>query len=159
MGIDVGALAVRRSILIEAPPERVWREFETYERMRAWFGTGHRLLEYEPRVGGSVVLEIDYEPKGHGNEPFEGDRIRRFGGKVLVFEPEREVTFESDWIPNEGDVPPSFITLRLTPALGGTLVELFNHLSDEPGQADHLQGIENGWNMRHLNRLRAIVEG
>jgi len=148
MGVDIGILAVRRSVLIEATPERVWQEFETFERMRAWFGTGHRLLEYEPRVGGSVVLEIDYETG-----------IRRFGGKVLVFEPAREVTFESDWMPNDEDVPPSYITLRLTPALGGTLVELFNHLSEEPGEADHLQGIENGWDMRHLNRLRKLVEG
>ena len=57
MGTEIGRLAVRRSILIKAPPERIWREFESFERMKAWFGTGHTLLKYEPRVGGWVELE------------------------------------------------------------------------------------------------------
>ena len=107
MGTEIGQLAVRRSILIDAAPERVWKEFETLERMQAWFGTGHRLLEYEPRVGGSVLLEVDIE-----------GRPMRFGGQVTVFDPPRELTFEDDWIPSQGWAAPSLITIRLTPALG-----------------------------------------
>ena len=49
MGTEIGPFAVRRSIWIDAPPENVWQEFETFERMADWFGSGHELLEYEPR--------------------------------------------------------------------------------------------------------------
>lgn len=52
MGTNIGPLAVRRSIWIAATPERVWHEFESFERMQAWFGTGHSLTAYEPRLGG-----------------------------------------------------------------------------------------------------------
>jgi uncharacterized protein YndB with AHSA1/START domain len=149
MGIEIGVLAVRRSILIAAPPERVWREFESFERMKAWFGVGHRLLAFEARVGGKVELEIDHD-----------GGIKRFGGRVVVFEPTREVTFEDDWIPNEGWAQPTYITIRLTPALGGTLVELFHHAIERIGEgaADWHAGFENGWHMRHLEALRSIVE-
>ena len=33
MGAEIGTLSVRRSILIDAEPERVWKEFESFERM------------------------------------------------------------------------------------------------------------------------------
>ena len=150
MGVQIGVLAVRRSILIAAPPERVWREFETLDRMQAWFGTGHELLEYEPHVGGSVLLEVEVE-----------GAMKRFGGKIVAFDPQREVTFESTWIPSEGELAPSLLTLRLTPALGGTVVELFHHALEREGgdYADRLQGLEGGWTTRQLGALRAIVEG
>ena len=149
MGVEIGILAVRRSILIAATPERVWEEFETFDRMKLWFGTGHRLLKYEPEVGGEVLLEVD----------IEGTR-KQFGGRVVSFEPQREVTFEDAWIPDEGVDTPSLITLRLTPALGGTLVELFDHGFEREGKdnAERLQGLESGWTTRQLEALRQIVE-
>jgi uncharacterized protein YndB with AHSA1/START domain len=52
MGTEIGPLAVRRSIWIDAKPERVWEEFETFERMKLWFGTGHTLVAYEPHHRG-----------------------------------------------------------------------------------------------------------
>ena len=151
MGTQIGPLAVRRSIWINASPERVWREFETLERMRAWFGTGHRLVTYEPCAGGWVELEIDAN----------GDHPTRFGGKVVVFDPPNELTFEDAWIPDIGWNAPMLLTLRLTPHLGGTHVELFVHQFERlgpSGPAEH-QGYEGGWTMRQLNRLKAIVEG
>ena len=149
MGTEIGQLAVRRSILIDAPPERVWREFETLERMQAWFGTGHRLLEYEPRVGASVLLEVDIE-----------GRPMRFGGRITVFDPPRELTFEDDWIPSQGWAAPSLITIRLTAALGGTLVELFHHAIERIGEgaAEEHRGLEGGWTTRQLEALRQVVE-
>ncbi len=149
MGVEIGQLAVRRSILIKAPPERVWEEFETFDRMKLWFGTGHRLLKYEPKVGGEVLLEVDIE-----------GTPRQFGGRVVAFEPRREVTFEDAWIPSEGADAPSLITLRLAAALGGTLVELFAHAFEREGKdnAKRLQGLENGWTIRQLEALRQIVE-
>ena len=159
MGIEIGILAVRRSVLINAPPERVWQEFGTLERMQAWFGytwedggrRGHTLLKYEPRLGGMVELEVMV----HGKER------RRFGGPIVVFEPARELTFEDAWIPNEDWEAPTYITIRLTPALGGTLVELFHHAFERTGEGaaeEHL-GHEMGWTAYHLEALRRIVEG
>jgi len=150
MATEIGILAVRRSILIKAPPERVWQEFETFDRMHAWFGTGHRLLTYEPRVGGQVLLEVDHE-----------GRPLQYGGPVLVFDPSRELTFESDWIPSQGWLEPTLVTIRLAGVLGGTLVELFHHAIERVGEdaAEQHAGFEAGWTTRHLEALRAIVEG
>jgi uncharacterized protein YndB with AHSA1/START domain len=159
MGIEIGILAVRRSVLINATPGRVWQEFETLERMQAWFGypweqdgrRGHTLLTYEPRLGGKVELEVTHD-----------GRRRRFGGRIVVFEPARELTFEDAWIPNDdGWDAPTYITIRLTAALGGTLVELFHHAIERIGEgaAELHLGFEMGWTAYHLEALRRIVEG
>src|SRR3990172_7177199 len=111
-------LTVRRCIHISAPPERIWQEFESLERMRAWFGTGHTLLQYEPRVGGWVELEVE----AYGE-------LLRFGGRVTAFDPPRELTFEDDWLPPRNGIPELvLLTLRLTPVRTGTVVELIHHL-------------------------------
>ena len=151
MGTEIGTLAVRRSIHINAPPERVWQEFESFERMKAWFGTGHKLVKYEPRVGGMV--ETDASPH-QGRDGF------LFAGRVLAFDPPREVTFEQDWLGHGWEAPP-LITIRLTPALGGTLVELFHPMLERtgPNGAQDHAGFEGGWGMWHLEALRKIVEG
>ncbi len=148
MATEIGTLAVRRSILIQATPERIWEEFTTFEKMKAWFGIGHDLTAYEPRVGGEVVTEVDHE-QGH----------LRFSGKIIEFEPGRELTFEADWEGIGWDAPP-LITIRLTPALGGTLVELFHHAIERtgPNAAEHHRGFEGGWTTNHLEALREIVE-
>jgi len=149
MATEIGTLAVRRSIWINAKPDRVWQEFESFERMRSWFGTGHALLKYEPRVGGEVLLEVEVE-----------GTMRHFGGKVTDFEPGRELTFEDAWIPNEGWDAPMLLTLRLTAALGGTLVELFVHSIERIGEgaAEQHRGFERGWSTTQLEALRQIVE-
>jgi uncharacterized protein YndB with AHSA1/START domain len=149
MGAAIGVLAVRRSILINAPPERVWHEFESYERMKAWFGLGHRLVTYEPRVGGLVRMEVEHEGK-----------LLQYGGPITIFDPAREVTWDND-MHDAGWDAPTMITIRLTGTLGGTLVELFHHAIERVGAnaADEHQGYEGGWGMNHLNALRAIVEG
>jgi len=146
----IGELAVRRSILINAKPERVWQELESFERLREWFGRGHQLLEFEPRVGGKILLEVGKDDETH-----------RFGGKVIVFDPPNELTFEDDWIPNNGWQQPTLITFRLTPTLGGTLVELFHHTIENvgPGADEWHAGFERGWDMKHLIALKQIVEG
>ena len=149
MATEIGQLAVRRSILINATPERVWQEFESFERMKLWFGTGHTLVQYEPEVGGWVETDAG---------ELEGEALR-FAGRVTVFDPPRELTFEQDWI-GHGWAAPSLITIRLTPALGGTLVELFHHgferLGRDPGE-EH-RGFEGGWTIRQLEALRKLVE-
>jgi len=142
---EIGLLAVRRAIWIDAPPERVWREFESLERMRAWYGTGHTLVAYEPHVGARVETDA-------------GGPELRFAGRVVVFDPPRELTFEQDWIGHGWSVP-SLITLRLTPHTGGTVVELFHHGFERMGaEAGAIQrGFEGGWTTRQLEALRERV--
>lgn len=143
-------LHIRRSIHIAAPPERVWREFETFERMAVWFGTGHRLVRYEPRLGGMVELEIDGDYRGSS----------RWGGPIRVWDPPRELTFEDRWIPDHGWNGPMLLTFRLTPYLEGTMVELLVHNIEAigPDAAEEHAGYEGGWTVRHLAKLREIVE-
>src|SRR4051794_30228494 len=144
MGTEIGALAVRRSIWIDAKPERVWEEFATFERMKAWFGTGHTLVAFEPHVGGWV----ETDPSAMQGEPM------RFAGRVTVFDPPCELTFEHDWM-GRGWRAPALITIRLSPTLGGTLVELFHHGFERIGDdaAENHRGFENGWGMRQLEAL------
>jgi uncharacterized protein YndB with AHSA1/START domain len=145
----IGALSVRRSILINATPDRVWREFESFDRMAAWWGTGHTLVAYDPREGGHIEMAVDV-----AGEP------RRFGGNILVFDPGRELTFEDQWIPPHEWPLPVFITLRLTPFENGTLVELLVHGFERFGVAasERHRGLESGWTIRQLEALRAIIE-
>lgn len=153
-------LVVRRSIHIAASPLRVWEEFATFERMNRWWGVmlgtpeagkgnGQRLVAYEPRVGGQVEMEVLF-----------GGALWRYGGSIVVLEPGRELTFQSDWIPNRGWLKPTLITIRLTPALDGTLVELMHHGFEHTGTAagDEHAGYEGGWGMTQLIALRGLVQ-
>lgn len=146
MATAIGILAVRRSIFIQATPERVWQEFESFERMRRWFGQGHRLVRYEPVVGGWVEIATPDEPP------------LRFVGRVLVFEPARELTFENEWV-GAGWTGAPLLTFRLSPVLAGTLVELFHHYLERvgPTAAEDHRGFEAGWGMRQLEGLRQLV--
>ena len=150
MTTEIGPYAVRRSTWIDATPERVWEEFETFDRMADWFGVGHRLVQYEPRVDGTVVTDAagDHD----SGEPL------LFEGRVLVFDPPHELTFEQEWL-EHGWRAPALITIRLTPLDGGTLVELFHHgyehVADDPGEL--LRGFEEGWTTRQLETLHARV--
>lgn len=153
-------LRVRRSIHIRATPERVWQEFLSFDAMNGWWGArvgdpavgtskGQHLLEYAPHVGGRAVMAVDWD----------GKRVS-YGGEIKVFEATRELTFENDWIPNLGWQAPTLITIRLGPALGGTLVEIFHYGFEHTGGdvgAEHA-GYEQGWGMTQLNALKAAAE-
>ncbi len=149
MGITVSLLNVRRSILIQASPARVWQEFESFERFAAWFGLGHELHEFEPKLGSPVDLSV----------VIDGE-TRHYGGPIIVWEPEREVTFESNWTGAHAFQVPTFFTLRLTPLYDGTMVEIIHHGFERLGAdaADLLEGYEEGWDVKHLKALRSIVE-
>lgn len=148
MATKISDLSVRRCALIKATPERIWQEFESFDRMRAWYGIGHALTKFEAKAGGQVETRVEHE----------GNAIT-FIGSVLVFDPPRELTFEQDWV-GHGWAAPSLITIRLTPSHGGTLVELFHHgyerLGGDPGEQH--RGFEGSWDNRHLEALREIVE-
>jgi uncharacterized protein YndB with AHSA1/START domain len=149
MGMEIGCLHVRRSILIQAAPKRVWQEFETFERIAAWLDRGHQLHAFEPRTGGNADFSVEIDGKSV-----------HYGGSVLVFEPERELSFESQWEPPRNWPVPTFWTFRLTALYDATLVEAFHHGFERLGTqaAENLQGYEEGWDIKHLKALRAIVE-
>jgi uncharacterized protein YndB with AHSA1/START domain len=129
----------------------VWQEFETLDRMAAWYGTGHTLTRYEPYVGG--IVETD------AGSAYGGSAGLVFRGRVLVFEPCREITFEQDWL-GHGWNAPALVTIRLTPLHDGTLVELFHHgfeaASDTPGI--EFNGFEGGWDDHHFVALHKVME-
>ena len=147
---EISPFGIRRATFIHATPERIWNEFTTYERMKAWYGTGHTLTQYEPRVGGLVETSF-------------GDEPNYARGEVLVYEPCRELTFEQRWIGPDWTghewAAPAKVTILLSPSGDGTLVELFHHgydlLGGDPG--DYLSGFEGGWDTHHLDALAAIV--
>ncbi len=150
-------------MFIAAPPERVWREFETYDRMASWWGVlrdppeigkpnGMELVAYEPRVGGMLEMRIK-----------NSNGIWRFGGKVTVLDPPRELTFENNRFEPAAlrYTAPTYLTLRLTAASGGTLVELLHHGFEGCGAdpAEEHRGYEGGWGMLQLEALRELAEG
>lgn len=154
-------LKVRRSIHIKAPPGRVWEAFTSKSQMDVWWGAtdgtpeagtsrGQWLLAYEPRVGGRIEMAVTWD----------GARVS-FGGAIKVFAPGEELTFENDWLPNRGWAAPTLVTLRLTEALSGTLVELFHHGFERTGGdvGSAHAGYEEGWGMTQLNALKARAEG
>jgi uncharacterized protein YndB with AHSA1/START domain len=150
MGLEIGVLNVRRSVLIMASPQRVWQEFESFERFAAWYGTGHTLSVYEPRLGGKIQTSIEIDGV---HSPF--------GGTIIAFEPGEELSFNDNWIGENAWPVTTFVTLRLTQHYDATMVELFHHGFERLGAdaADQFQGYEEGWDVHHLTALRAIVEG
>ncbi len=150
MGLQIGALYVRRSAFLGASPERVWREFASGERIRRWLDRGHSIHEFDARVGGVVRMSVAIDGVVHF-----------FGGTVLVMEPGRELSLSTQW---EGELAtpyPRFWTIRLTPLHEGTLVELIHH-GFERAQGDaggELEDYESGWDNKHLIALRQIVLG
>jgi len=84
----------------------------------------------------------------------------RYGGPIVVFDANSQFTIENDWMPNRGWKQPTYLTVRLSPVLEGTLVELFHHGFEHVGGdvgAEHA-GYEQGWGMLQLNALKEIAE-
>jgi uncharacterized protein YndB with AHSA1/START domain len=152
------ALVMRRSIFIKAAPERVWREFETHERMSRWFGgktdtVQQRVTRYEPGVAGWLEIEAEWTHETPG--------ACHLGGKIVAFDPPREMTVEwHSLLPESAWPEPTFVTFRLTAALRGTVVEILQHGFERCGEsaAQHHREAEGGWNLMELEALRTIVE-
>jgi uncharacterized protein YndB with AHSA1/START domain len=148
-----GDLVVRRSIQIDAPPKRVWREFETPERFTAWWATDmpdrrEGVRKYDPRVGGRVELPCSWDG---GSCVFEGN--------VTVFEPHRELTFEL-FIEGVTWDAPTYVTIRLTPNAFGTMVEILHWGFESIGAAavQQFSDFEGGWDLRELRQLKVAAE-
>jgi uncharacterized protein YndB with AHSA1/START domain len=157
--VNEGALVVRRSMQINATPQRIWREFETFERFSAWWSTdepgrAETVRAFEPRVGGRVEMPCSWGP--NGDNP-GGSCV--FEGNVTAFEPQRELTWELS-IEGAGWPAPTYVTVRLTPNAYGTLVEVLHHGFENLGVAavDQFSDFEGGWDLRELRALRDAVE-
>ncbi len=151
MGLEISAVHVRRSALIEADPQRVWQEFESSPKISAWLNQGHVLHRLEPEPGGAVDFSVD----------IDGTEVH-FGGRVVVLEPGRELSMAINWESEEMAWPVDlYWTFRLTSHPLGTLVELFHHGFDVLGDtaAQEVEGYEAGWSNNHLTTLREIVLG
>ncbi|MDA0977926.1 MAG: SRPBCC domain-containing protein [Proteobacteria bacterium] len=150
MGIEISQFAVRRAVHIAAEPRHVWHEFHDARRMSDWFGRGHSLDVYEPGKDGRMELSVNI-----------GDEVVAFGGNIVVFDEDRELSFENNWFGPRAWAVPTFITIRLTSMYDGTLVELFHHGFERlgaKGAAEYL-AYESGWDTLHLKALKQIVEG
>jgi uncharacterized protein YndB with AHSA1/START domain len=154
---QIGRLAVRRSIEINFPPSCVWQEFESAERFRLWYTPAGGVdmdckhLEYEPWVGGRFDTTGYHEWQG-GKQQFG------FTGRVLVFDPARELTVEMQ---NEFLPAPMLLTFMLTPLDGErTKVETVQHGFERFGEGtDNVRNaFEHGWDMVVPNALRNLVE-
>ncbi|MGE0600261.1 MAG: SRPBCC domain-containing protein [Dehalococcoidia bacterium] len=149
MGLSIGPMHVRRSIFIQAAPAAVWREFESFERIASWLSLGHTLHSLDLQVGGIADFSVE----------IEGEH-RHYGGRVLIFERERELSLESNWAAPHAWPVPTLWTIRLNPLYDGTQVEIFHHGFERLGAdaADNLEGYEEGWDVKHLKALRRVVE-
>ena len=155
METKIGELAVRRSIEINASPERVWEEFTSTERMRLWYSTAGgvempcKRLEMEPWVGGKFETEGDH-----------GDITFRFTGSVLVYDPPREMTVEMN--PVHVRLPAGMLlTFALTPLeRDRTRAEIIQHGFERFGESGRnlYEAFERGWDLVPLEALKALIE-
>jgi uncharacterized protein YndB with AHSA1/START domain len=151
--VSRGAMVVRRSIQINATPERVWREFESFDRFRAWWSTEEPsrkewVRAYQPRVGARIEMPCEWPG---GSCVFVGD--------ITVFDPPKQLTFELS-VEDAGWPAPTYVTLRLSPNAYGTLVEILHYGFEALGDlaTQQFQDFEGGWDLRELRALKAIVE-
>ncbi len=165
MTTDTKDLAVRRSIEIEASPERVWEEIGDPDRFRLWYTPAGgvempcKRVEYEPKVGGN------FETFGH--HEWDTGRIDfHFSGEVLVYDPPREltVTMKAQHIHIPAVWTPGVCTLSflLAPLDGGKRTEMsivqrgfetFGEMAEQIHKA-----YESGWDMTCPTALRNLVE-
>jgi uncharacterized protein YndB with AHSA1/START domain len=139
------ALQIRMQILIRAAQERVWEGVCTHEGLSAWLC---RDLEFEPAVGGTVVLR-----GAHGGEPFT------FSGQVEALRvPELLIfTWESD------DTPfpvRSQLAIRLAAEEGGTRVHMYHQGFERLPEVAALRFMDfrAGWDGGDLAALKRQIE-
>ena len=146
-------LAMRRSVWVDADPDRIWKEFETADAMKGWWETGgpsgQRLERFEPGEGGWFEIAGT-----HGTFEY------RLGGQILEWSPPGRLVMEWDSLP-AGEWPaPLTVTLWLTAHLGGTVVEIvqsgFEALG--PDATRVLNSFEAGWDLSELLMLKRRVE-
>ena len=129
--------AIAASVHIEAPPERVFEFFVRPEAIARWMGEDAVL---DPRAGGRFAIDV------------KGAPVR---GEYVEVDPPHRLVLTWGYAGSDR-LPPgaSTVEVRLSPADGGTLVELEHR--DLP--ATEVAGHRSGWN-HYLARLATAGTG
>ena len=116
--------SLRRTVLIRATPETVFRFFIDSERWAKWWGAGSTV---DARTGGRVYIK---HPGGVEAE-----------GEILVIDPPRQITFTYGY-PSRPELPPgsSRVTITLDAHPTGTRLNLEHELANEKMRDEHVQG-------------------
>jgi len=150
---DPGALVARRSLVIRATQDRIWEEIASKERFAAWWGV-------ETEVMKTAVLRWDAREGGwFENTGTYGGSPINFKGRIVVFDPPREATFE--WTaPESGWTEPTYVSVRLRPLEAGTLAEIVHFGWEALGEAgpELHQVFERGWSLAELEALKQRAE-
>lgn len=127
--------AVRKTLLIAAPPERVWAALTRPSAIAAWMGGP---VKSNPRPGGRFAL-------------FGGATT----GRYTRLEKPRALEYtwrQAEWPANW---PDSRVRWTLRAARGGTRLRLtHDRFPNEPERAGH----DEGWDLYWLNPMKAWLE-
>ena len=135
--------AIEKEVVIEAPPEVVWRVVTDPEQIRQWFADE---AEVELRVGGSGRLRFK-----------SGDSYQL---QVEALEPTRRFAFR--WVQPEGSPARAdnsmLVEFLLSPEAGGTRLRVVESGFDtvdwsDPEKAKYAESHSRGWEVL-LGRLR-----
>ena len=116
--------SLERTVLIQAPPETVFRFFQDSERWAKWWGAGSTI---DARPGGALFI------RHPGNV--------ESAGTVLALEPPRRIVFTYGFV--SGDPIPagsSRVTIDLQAHRGGTKLVLTHDLPNAKVRDEHVQG-------------------
>jgi uncharacterized protein YndB with AHSA1/START domain len=113
-----------RSLVINAPPETVFRYFTDSARFAKWWGPGSTI---DASIGGKVAIR---HPGGV-----------EVAGEVLEITPPEKIVFTYGYVSGK-PIPAgsSRVTITLKNVAGATELNLLHELADEPTRNDHVQG-------------------
>jgi uncharacterized protein YndB with AHSA1/START domain len=112
-----------RSILIEAPPETVFRYFTDSARWAAWWGQGSTI---DARPGGRVFVR---HPGGV-----------EAAGEVIEIDPPSKIAFTYGFLANKPGPGESQVTITLERAPRGTRLKLMHAFAEAEHRDHHIQG-------------------
>jgi uncharacterized protein YndB with AHSA1/START domain len=132
--------SLRKTMLIKAPIESVWRQFADPAELAVWYVPG--VSAFEARPGGRVEFEIP-----HALGTVEGEVLAVDEPRLLV------------WREGPGMLPgPTEITIRLAEADGGTRLDYEQvGFGDGAEWADEIQAHDVGWG-QCLTDLALVAE-
>jgi uncharacterized protein YndB with AHSA1/START domain len=112
-----------RSILIEAPPETVFRYFTDSTRWAAWWGQGSTI---DARPGGRVFVR---HPGGV-----------EAAGEVIEIDPPSKIAFTYGYLASKPGPGESQVTITLERAQRGTRLKLMHAFAEAEQRDHHVQG-------------------
>jgi uncharacterized protein YndB with AHSA1/START domain len=144
---------IEKSIVLRAPPERVWRALTVAEEFGTWF----RVALDGPFVAGERV---------HGHITHVGYEHLAFEALVVSMEPERRFAFRWHPYPSDPEVdysaePTTLVEFHLEPAAEGTRLRVTESGFDAlpaSRRAEAFRMNEGGWQAQ-MENVRRHVDG